>query len=280
MNYRHLYHAGNFADVFKHCILILLFKSLHKKNTPILYLDTHAGIGKYDLLAEIAQKTKEYETGIGKIYNLPNCPTIIKTYQDIVHSLNTYTKTLHYYPGSPIIIRRLLRQQDYMILTELHPEDAQLLKKLFNRDKQTAVHATDGYLGLKAFLPPATGRGLVLIDPPFEEKNEFEQIISGLEIALKKFSQGVYMIWYPIKNPEEIKDFYTKLKILNCKNILTIEFSLNKNSLNSELTSCGLAIINAPWQFEVELKPIIAFLSKNLTLSETKNWCIKWLKEK
>lgn len=278
MNYRHIYHAGNFADVFKHCVLITLTQSLLKKDSPIFFLDTHAGIGKYDLTSEIAQKTREYENGIARVYNLYNCPAIVQTYQNIVHATNAHAKILHFYPGSPLIIRNLMRTQDHMILTELHQEDIQLLKNCFHQDKQVAVHHADGYQGLKAFLPPKFGRGLILIDPPFEEKDEFEKVTTGIEIALKRFPTGIYIIWYPIKNLIAVKDFYKKLKGIKCKNILAMELTISKASVNSELTSCGLIIINTPWQFEIELKPLVSWLGKTLAFDQTGGYAIQWLK--
>ena len=277
MNYRHIYHAGNFADVFKHCILIMLIQSLFEKDKPILYLDTHAGIGKYNLTTEAVQKTKEYENGITRIYNLHSFPAVIQTYQHIVSTINSHNKNLHFYPGSPLIIRALLRTQDHMILTELHQEDIQVLKHEFRQDKQVTVHNMDGYQGLKPFLPPKCGRGLILIDPPFEEKNEFEQIIAGLQIALKRFAGGIYMVWYPIKNQDEVNRFYANLKNINCKNILITELAISKSALNLGLTSCGLAIINAPWQFEIELKNVIPWLSKALMIDPTGEWNVRYL---
>jgi len=277
MNYRHIYHSGNFADVFKHCILIMLAQSLLKKDNPIFFLDTHAGIGKYDLTSEVAQKTREYENGVARIYNLHNCLSTIQTYQNIIHAINAHTKALRFYPGSPLIMRQLMRTQDYMILTELHQEDVKLLKHCFHRDQQVAVHLANGYQGLKAFLPPKHGRGLILIDPPFEEKNEFEQITTGLQIALKRFPKGIYMIWYPIKDPIEIKDFYKKLKTIECKDILAIELTISKNIVNFGLTSCGLIIINVPWQFELELNPVVSWLGRILAIDPTGECKIKWL---
>ena len=279
MNYRHIYHAGNFADVFKHCLLISLAQHLLKKDKPILYLDTHAGIGKYDLTTTKAQKAKEYERGIGRIYNLSGYSPVIQTYQNIVRTNNTATEQLHYYPGSPLILRALMRHQDSMILTELHHEDIQTLKQYFYQDKQVAVHYLDGYQSLKAFLPPNDGRSLILIDPPFEEKDEFAKITAGLQIALERFSHGVYLIWYPIKDQLEVKKFHAQIKNINCKNILATELSISKKVTNSGLTSCGLTIINVPWQFELELKSLVSWLSNHLKLDSTGEWQVKWIKK-
>lgn len=322
MNYRHIYHAGNFADVFKHIVLIMLIQDLCKKDKSILFMDTHAGIGKYDLTTNTAQKTCEFTQGFLKLYNqdgnLPECPEVINIYKNIIESLNVaqgangchhceqssndapdtfkepslrgalfalrqssdsktfmdcFVKStrndgindevLTLYPGSPWIFKVLMRPQDQVILTELHKEDVVTLKRNFYKDKQIAVHHTNGYAALKAFLPPKCGRGLVLIDPPFEEKDEFAQVLNGLEVALERFSNGTYIIWYPIKDGIEVRKFYKELERLTVKNLLIREFGLIKDRPAIGLSKCGIAIINAPWQFETELDKVIKWL-KNI----------------
>jgi 23S rRNA (adenine2030-N6)-methyltransferase len=316
MNYRHIYHAGNFADVFKHVVLIMLIKDLCKKDKSILFMDTHAGIGKYDLGTAVAQKTCEYEQGFLKLYDqddsLSEYPEVINIYKNIIESLNfssfpstyinflknpaaadfspcffkesqakacgyqnAYNKTsksqeiinsnigfLTLYPGSPWIFKALMRAQDQVILTELHKEDIITLKHNFAHDKQIAVHHTNGYAALKAFLPPKCGRGLILIDPPFEDKDEFTQVLAGLELALKRFNNGTYIIWYPIKDGIEVRKFYRRLEQLKAKNFLIREFGLTKNLPLTGLSKCGVIIINAPWQFEIELDKVINWLKK------------------
>lgn len=282
MQYRHIYHAGNFADVFKHCILISLLQSLLQKEKPIFYLDTHAGIGRYDLTSPKAQKTKEYLNGIGRLYNLRDlsaCPHAVKTYLEIVNAIkgsgekNGIGGSINlpiFYPGSPYIVHSLLRPQDRMVFVELYPEDVVQLKKEFYGDKRVGVHYLNGFQSLKAFLPPKQGRGLILIDPAFEDKNELQNIIDALQIALNRFPIGIYAIWYPIKDHAAIRNFYNALKQLNAKNILFSELAMSKNpgKLASESTSrlnaCGMAIINAPWQFEEKLKPLLIWLNKQL----------------
>jgi len=282
MNYRHNYHAGNFADVFKHCSLILLIQSLCKKETAFCYLESHAGIGRYDLLSEASQKTQEYENGIAKIYLNQDCPAIIKTYQTIIQNNNLANEGWEYhfphiYPGSPRIVKSLLRPQDRMILVELHPEDISLLKKEFKHDKQVIIHHQDGYQAINAFLPPQEKRGLILIDPSFEQKNEFNSIIETITIALKKFQQGIYAIWYPIKETQKINWFYRHLKKLPCNNLLITEFQLPKNLSLTGLSMCGMAIINTPWQFENELNTLLSWLSPALFDGKTKQYKIQWL---
>ncbi|EKD46117.1 MAG: hypothetical protein ACD_69C00009G0002 [uncultured bacterium] len=299
MNYRHIYHAGNFADVFKHCILIMLMQSLSQKDKAISYLDTHAGIGLYDLTSENAQKTREYENGIARLYNLQdytNCPEVINTYLQIVRAVNNgkdiidrpnigavtlAASTIYlpkFYPGSPYIMRSLLRSQDYITLVEMHPEDVLALKQEFQKDKQVAVHHLDGYQSMKAFLPPKNGRGLILIDPAYEQKDEMQNIIAAMQIALDRFSVGIYAIWYPIKDQEMIQSFYKDLKQLAAQNILITGLSVGEDaSAYGGLTSCGMAIINAPWQFEKQLKPMVAWLSRILVGDSIGKHDVRWL---
>jgi 23S rRNA (adenine2030-N6)-methyltransferase len=262
MNYRHSFHAGNFADAFKHIILIALIKSLQRKDTPFCYLDTHAGIGLYDLLTESTQKSKEYENGISKILTAENCPPLITEYISCIQQFNP--NQLQFYPGSPEIVKYFLRPQDRMVLCELHPEDYQTLKKRYPHHKQIAIHHQDGYLGLKAFLPPKEKRGLILIDPPYEQTNEFSQLFSSLLSALKRFENGVYAIWYPIKNREAIARFYRELKEKISRPLLISELTIYPDDISSRLNGCGMIIVNPPFQLDIQLNEIIPWLRKTL----------------
>jgi 23S rRNA (adenine2030-N6)-methyltransferase len=264
MNYRHIYHAGNFGDVFKHSILTLLIQSLLGKDTPFCYLDTHAGIGIYDLLSVFAQKTKEYESGIACLFKAENYPKYLDKYLAIIKKLNNNSE-IHYYPGSPYIVKALLRPNDRMILLELHKEDIITLKKQFHNDKQVAVHHCDGYQGLKAFLPPKERRGLILIDPPFEEPDEFDQIIAALKVATTRFATGIYAIWYPIKDLKAVNKFKDNLSTLNVKKLLLPELILsNLNTADNIFRGCGMVIINPPWKFDKLLDPVVSWLQKSL----------------
>lgn len=282
MNYRHLYHAGNFADVFKHCILVMLLQYLRKKEKGFCFLDTHAGVGIYDLTAKAAQKTREYENGIAKLWKIPTfareIPAAVKVYLEIIRKLNqqdsdnklqnTMTKASPFprlYPGSPCIGLNLLRPQDQMILIELHREDILELKAKIAPDKRVAIHHTDGYQSIKAFLPPKSGRGLVFIDPPFEQTDEFQKIIAALKIAKQRFPTGTYAIWYPIKDIGAVREFQSELREIQFKNIIFSKTMIKKNDLTdggmaSGLTRCGMAIINPPWQMQQELNAMVAWL--------------------
>ncbi len=271
MNYRHGYHAGSFTDVFKHAILVSLIKSLLQKDTPLCYLDTHAGAGFYDLFSETAKKSKEFASGIAKIFHEQNPPASLKPYLSCVQRINTrlshsVVSSLRYYPGSPSIIRYFLRAQDRMVLTELHPQECLVLKNEFAAKKQASVHLLDGYQGLKAFLPPKERRGLILIDPPYERPNELAHIISVLPTVLKRFSTGVYAIWYPIKDRPTIDQFHRALKETIQQPLLITELSIYPENSPLHLNGSGIAIINPPWQLDKQILEYLPWLWKVLSL--------------
>lgn len=282
MNYRHLYHAGNIADVFKHLLLIQLLEKLRQKETPFLVLDTHAGTGLYDFTRAEPLKTLEFKEGIAPFYKqltlLATPPSWASTYLSILNQENQSTE-IRFYPGSPYIIHALLRPQDRGICCELHPEDSASLKKwasLFA--PQLHIHTQNGYQAMKALLPPREKRGLVFIDPPFEKKEEFHLIIQALKTTLPHFRQGMYAIWYPIKTSLPIGAFINHLYSLPLiHRMLRIEiiFYPKKESLQG----CGMILINPPWQLEHSLNDLLECVLK-YTHSETSahfNW--EWLKQ-
>ena len=271
MNYRHSFHAGNFADVLKHVTQTALLSALQNKEKPFCYIDTHAGTGFYDLSSEQSKKTNEYTGGIEKVIQAEHPPAMVKLYLDCVHQINNRLSgakfaSLQYYPGSPLIARQLLRPHDRIIACELHPEEYQLLKNTFAGDKQVAVHHLDGFLGLKAFLPPNERRGLILIDPPYENPDEYARIVHSLPSALKRFENGIYAIWYPIKEKAAAERFYQTLKKNIPLPILIIELTIYPD-LPQHLNGCGLAIINPPWQFEHTVNNFLPWLWKALTIN-------------
>lgn len=282
MNYRHSYHAGSFTDVTKHVILTALMNSFTHKNTPICYLDTHAGIGYYDLCGEFSRKTKEYEGGIEKIIQQEDPPPLVQRYLDCVHQINNHLTqskftSLRYYPGSPMVARYLARPHDRIIACELQTQEYQALKAAFAGDKQTAVHHQDGFLGLKAFLPPQERRGLVLIDPPYESPDEFRLIAQSLDSALKRWSTGVYAIWYPIKEQSLVNRFYRNLREITDLPILSIELTIYPE-LPQHLSGSGMAIINPPWQFAETIQDVLPWLWKALTINNQGTYHAKLIK--
>lgn len=246
MNYRHIYHTGNFADVFKHCILVAIIEALQIKPTPFFFLDTHAGIGLYHLASKEAQTNPEFQNGIAKLRIAGTTEKSVQDYLDIVNIYNAGVG-LTLYPGSPKIVRKMLRPEDRMALCELHPEDVATLSDNFHQDPQAKVHHMDGYLALKALLPPKERRGLILIDPPFESTTEFKQMNAGLIEALKRFRNGIYALWYPIKNKNMVNHFYLDIAEHELP-FLKVELSLEVPPTETGLSECGMVIINPPWK--------------------------------
>jgi 23S rRNA (adenine2030-N6)-methyltransferase len=272
MNYRHSYHAGNFADVFKHIILMALTSTLLRKDKAFCYLDTHAGIGLYDLRSNAAQKSQEFVNGIQKVREQKDPPPLIQEYLRCVQTLPA-----HHYPGSPYIVQQLLRPQDRMVLTELHGEDWQQLKNNFYYDKQVAVHHHDAYQALKAFLPPKERRGLVLIDPPYEIPNELTQITTALTEAVKRWDTGIYALWYPIKERRSIERFHQTLKQKISQPMLVVELSIYPENLNTHLNGNGMLIVNPPWQIDQQIKDVLPWLWKTLSPTGQGRYDIKAL---
>jgi 23S rRNA (adenine2030-N6)-methyltransferase len=271
MNYSHAYHAGSFADVFKHIVLLALIKSFLRKENGFCYLDTHAGSGFYDLFAESAQKTKEYESGITPLFHKERPPQLIKQYLSCVQRMNnrltqSVISNLRYYPGSPAFVHYFLRPQDRMILIELHPQEAQLLKRAFANDVRVSVHLKDGYPSLKAFLPPKERRGFILIDPPYERPHEFVDIVTALPTALKRFATGTYAIWYPIKDRPTIDRFHRAIKEIIKQPILVTELSIYQEVSPLHLNGSGMLIINPPWELDRQIQGFLPWLWKSLTI--------------
>jgi len=276
MNYRHAFHAGNFADVFKHAVLAAALKALHKKDAPLCYLDTHAGVGRYDLKHEAAQKTGEYQQGIARLWNDAASPEPLSEYLAAVRAVNRGS-TLRFYPGSPRIARHFLRPQDRMVLLEKHPEEAARLMHEFAGDRQVMVHAQGGYQGLRAHLPPRERRGLVLIDPPYEAADEFERVIAGLESAHERWASGIYAVWYPIKDRPAIERFHGRLRASGMQKILAAEFLLFPEDTAFRMNGCGMVLINPPWRLEESLRALLPQLHARLTQGPGGRWSVFWL---
>lgn len=276
MNYRHSYHAGNFADVVKHVILTALITSIAKKDSAMCYIDTHAGTGYYDLFSATALKTKEYTTGIEKVIQREHPPALVQLYLDCVHKINNKLSgakyaSLRYYPGSPMIARYLARPHDRIIGCELQPDEYKALRETFAGDKQVAVHHLDGFLGLKAFLPPQERRGLVLIDPPYEDPDEFSRIAHTLPVALKRWETGIYAIWYPVKEKAQAERFRRSLRQSIKQPVLDMELTIYPD-LPNHLNGCGIAVINPPWQFEAIAAELLPWLWETLTINHQGGW--------
>ena len=241
MNYRHAYHAGNFADCFKHALLVALLDWFARKPTPYFVLDTHAGAGGYDLDADPARRTGEAERGIRRLLDSPS-PELAR-YLGLVRELGLY-------PGSPALIRAVLREHDRLACCELHPEDAATLRRRFRRDPQVEVHERSGWEALTGLLPPKEKRGLVFIDPPFEATNEFEALADGLARAHERFGHGVVAAWYPIKQMAAVRGFHASVQSRGLRDVIAVELRLRDVTEPDRLNGCGLLVLNPPYQFE------------------------------
>ena len=280
MNYRHIYHAGNFADVLKHAVLARLIVYLQQKDKAFRLLDTHAGIGLYDLSSEEAQKTGEWREGIGKLLeaDLPApVATILAPYLDAVRSLNP-DGDVTLYPGSPKLARMLFRPQDRLSAMELHPDDSRRLARLFEGDFQVRVTELDGWLALGAHLPPKEKRGIVLVDPPFEIEGEYERLIDGLARAWRRFPGGVYCLWYPIKKGAPIAAFHEGLKALEIPKMLCAELSVKSDRDTTGLSGSGLIIVNPPFTLKDELHAALPELKRVMAQDRYASHRCFWLR--
>ncbi len=281
MNYRHAYHAGNFADVVKHAVLVALIEALKQKQAPFCYIDTHAGAGRYQLTAPEAQKTLEHADGIARLLAATRLPNALHVYVNLVRALNArHPQNLVDYPGSPLIAALLARPQDRLVLCELQAHELSVLHHEFDRDPRVAIHARDGYAALKALLPPKERRGLVLVDPPFEAQDaEFAVVQEALEAALERFATGVYAVWYPIKLRQHVAPFHRWLRQCGARKVLVAELCLHPDNSALRLNGCGLAIVNAPWRFDRTLQDILPALRSHLSQGRFGTERVEWLVE-
>jgi 23S rRNA (adenine2030-N6)-methyltransferase len=279
MNYRHVYHAGNFADVLKHAILARCLMHLKAKEAAFRVIDTHAGIGFYDLRGEAASKTAEWQDGIGRLLAAelpPDIAELLAPYLEVVKALKAF-KGRDFYPGSPEISRQMTRAEDRMIFVEKHPQDARKLAESFNFDGRAKILELDGYTALKACVPPKERRGLVLIDPPFEERDEFQVLLQSFVSAYRKWPTGMYLLWYPVKNREETKRFLVGLSEAGIPKILRAELRVKALFDAGGLAGSGLIIVNPPWRLMEELNTLLPWLDRLLLQDEGHGWNVDWI---
>lgn len=281
MNYRHAFHAGNFADVVKHLILTRIVEYLKLKPAAFRVIDTHAGIGRYDLTSEAARRSPEWQEGIQRLFNkgLPEAAqALAQPYVDAVRSENPRGNALRVYPGSPLLVRKLFRPQDRLSAIELHPEDAATLAQLFAGDIQVRVIALDGWLALGAHVPPKEKRGLVLVDPPFEDRGEWDRLVDGLLKAHKRWEGGTYALWYPLKEPREALDFARALKATGIGRMLRTELTLRAPSTPARLYGTGMIVVNPPYVLADELKVLLPALAEVLAEGGRGRWVVEWIR--
>ena len=278
MNYRHAFHAGNFADVFKHAILLALLDALTAKDKPLCYFDTHAGRGRYALDEIEAGKTGEWRDGIGQLFDDPDPPPSLRRYLDAIHACNP-DGTLRTYPGSPLLAAQALRANDRLILCETQEDEATALRALFREDSHVHVHQRDGYAALNALLPPPEKRGLVLIDPPFEaQEGEFATIEAALAQAHARWPNGVYAVWYPIKSHRTIAPFHRRLAAEPFEKVLVAELLVQPDDSPLRLNGCGMLIANPPWKIDATLAAMLPALCKALAQSPAASQRLRWLR--
>lgn len=274
--YRHLFHAGGYADVFKHALLTGLLLSLRKKDKAYFYLDTHAGIGRYDLTHPWAQKNREFEHGIERLWQRKDIPTLLGDYMQLIRADNPDGR-LRFYRGSPGFARKWLRPGDRMVLTELNRDDCVALTKFFAADRQVHVHRMDAYHGLKAFLPPPERRGMVLIDSSFDRAKEFTRIAQALATAHKRWATGTYAIWYPLMEPSAMVAFDRAVIATGISKILKLDFALEAEDRALTLRGCGMLVINPPWKFDRDAAAMLDWLWPVLSVKGLGGASVSWL---
>jgi 23S rRNA (adenine2030-N6)-methyltransferase len=279
MNYRHAYHAGNFADVVKHAVLCRVLLHLREKPAAFRVIDTHAGAALYDLGGLEAGKTAEWRDGIGRLRQAELDVTtraLLAPYLDAVAARNG-GNTLKVYPGSPALVQSLLRSQDRLIACELEPQAAAALAGYLRSDKRCKAIAIDGWTALAAYVPPKERRGLVLIDPPFEQPGEFARLAEGLAAAHRKWPTGCYLLWYPIKDGADAAGFVQRLSRLGIAKMLRIELILANPGSAMGLGGAGLIAVNPPWTLRDELKTLLPALSEALSRGAKTRLTLDWL---
>jgi len=284
VNYRHHFHAGNFADVMKHALLVQLVLGMQRKPSGFLFLDTHSGPGSYDL-ARAKQggslaRQPEHPDGIGRLWARKDLPPPLGEYVDLVRRFdprNADASAPRVYPGSPWIARRLARPQDRLALCERQPAENLALGRSFAQEERVSVHAMDGYVALRGMLPPPERRALALIDPPFEAKDEIARIVAALGEALQRFPKGVYAIWYPLTGRVGAATLYDGLRDLpHLPPTLVADIIVDPES--ARMIGCGMAILNPPWEFEKSAEPALRYLARILAQARGASSNLRWLR--
>jgi len=273
MNYRHAYHAGNFADVMKHALMARLIAYLSKKDKAFRVIDTHSGVGLYDLHGDEASRTGEWRGGVGRLGEVfsADVEEILLPYRKVLAAITARHGEM-VYPGSPAIIREMLRRHDRSILVELHPEDAATLSERYNTVSNIKVLHLDGWTALHALIPPKENRGLVLIDPPFEKTDEFERIREELLKALVKWRSGIYAVWYPVKDQRQVDCWASQLAEMLALPALRMELMVDRPDGNSGMNGCGLIVINPPWTLKAEAEVLLPALATRLGRGNYAGW--------
>ncbi len=278
MNYRHAYHAGNFADVVKHAILALILRHLRQKPAAFRVIDTHAGIGLYDLESEKATKTGEWRDGIGRLEaRLPaEAEALLSPYREAVEAVRLVHGPMAY-PGSPLIALHGMRREDRAILVEKHPRDWPRLRDAIGRDRRAKALELDGWTALNAMIPPPERRGLVLVDPPYERPDEFTHLAEALARAWAKWPTGIYALWYPIKDPRDVDAFCRTIAADGIRKVLRLEVNVDADGGPDRLNGTGMVVVNPPWRLAEEAAILLPALAQRLARGPRAAWRADWI---
>ncbi|MGB3916946.1 23S rRNA (adenine(2030)-N(6))-methyltransferase RlmJ [Thiothrix litoralis] len=263
LSYRHAFHAGNHADVIKHLVLVLTLDYYQRKDKPFWYIDTHAGSGLYRLSSAESQKTREFAHGIQTLWNASDLPDELLPYVNLIRSLNP-PPSLDYYPGSPWLAAQLLRKQDQLRLFELHPNDFSALDNNLGHDKRIQISKQDGLKGLLGLLPPITRRAVTLIDPSYELKTDYSDVVTTLAKAYQRFATGTYLLWYPVIERQRVKQMIQGLQQTGIAGILQIEFCPVADSAGLGMSGSGLFVINPPWLLAKQMQTLLPWLHQKM----------------
>ncbi|MGB5292655.1 MAG: 23S rRNA (adenine(2030)-N(6))-methyltransferase RlmJ [Lysobacterales bacterium] len=276
LSYRHAFHAGNHADVLKHFVEMQLLNHLARKDKAFWYIDTHAGAGCYALDRGYATKNAEYKSGITLLWERDDLPPLLADYVALVKGFNP-DGLLKLYPGSPLVAQKLLRNQDRLRLFEMHPADSVLLQKNFARQtRQVLIEKSDGFNAMKALLPPPSKRALVLIDPPYEDKQDYRRVVSALREGLKRFSTGMYALWYPQLARDEPRQLPEKLKQLPAKSWLHVALSVRGSDAAEGMRGSGIFVLNPPWYLQKNLQQVMPYLVKYLAQNDQAEFILEY----
>lgn len=278
LSYRHSFHAGNTADVLKHSVLIHILQHLKKKQKPFCYVDTHAGAGSYSLKSEHAEKTQEYIQGIAALWQTNNLPPIIDAYVSVIKYFNSQG-ILNDYPGSPLIAQHLLRRHDHLFLYELHSTDVELLEAAIKQDRRVQIHHQDGFKHCLGLMPPVQRRGLVLIDPSYEVKADYDRVFEIIIQLYNRFATGTYALWYPVVERSRIDALEKKFQASQLKNVQLFELAQQADSREYGMTSSGMIVINPPWTLKIEMEQALPYLAEQLGIANQGSYRIKQLKD-
>jgi 23S rRNA (adenine2030-N6)-methyltransferase len=276
LSYRHQFHAGNVSDVFKHALLSRLLIALSRKDKPYFMLDTHAGLGLYDLEHPWSQKTAEWRMGIGRIWARADAPTALQPYLEIVRADNP-DGHLRHYPGSPRIARKLMRADDRLALCELNKDDCATLKAVFADARHTAIHNQDGFSAIRAFLPPQERRGLTFIDASFDQADEFGRIMRSVKEAYARFATGMIAVWYPLMAPSAMQAFARSLQGAGLPKTLQLELTVHPDDWTEHIRGSGMVIVNPPFGLDKEARPLIDWLWQALSPQKEGGTRCDWL---